>query len=148
MLHFPFQKSQKEMPKLGPNIGVCYAECKDKQLISAGSFEDLNQCLKYGFLCFSASTKWVPTYFPIWGQFGFSTCANSFVILQQLLNQSVCLLLPAIRIWNSNAKRIFQKCTISIPLVIRFWRFLNDFGNKRYFHIFSGSLSWDWSFKF
>ena len=62
--------------------------------------------------------------------------------------QSVCLILPAIRIWNSNAKRVFQKCTISKCLVTKFWLFLNDFGDNRYFHVFSGSPSWDWSFKF
>ena len=57
--------------------------------------------------------------------------------------QSVCLVLPAIRIWNSNPKRVFQKWTISKHLVIKFWRFLNDFGDKSNFHVFSGSPSWD-----
>ena len=45
-------------------------------------------------------------------------------------DQTDCLVLPAIRFWNSKTKRGFQKWTISKCVVSDFWRFLKTFGEK------------------
>ena len=125
-------------------IGTFARLSKTEQILAPNKTERI--CISV--FCFSATIT--ITFIDLLSK-NYACSHRIFTFFRRLImisDQSVCFVLPAIRIWNSNAKRVFQKCTISKHLVIRFWRFLNNFGDKRYFHVFSGSPSWNWSFKF